>query len=204
MAKIDIPQNSLSGKVAEQKTEKKFEKVTTGKVVAKEKNDIQKIADAFIAEDLKTVWGHVLSDVLIPGVKTVLADIVWKSINMALFGEDRPRPTTGTNYANPSRVSYNGYSANRNNQPRNMAPVQRSYQDILFASRGDADEVLHQMAGALADYGQVSVGDLCDLAGITANYTDNKYGWYDLRGAYVRAVAGGYVIDLPRPVAFTN
>lgn len=205
MAKIDIPQTSLSGKNEAGKAEKKFEKVTTGKVVAKEKNDIQKIADAFIAEDLKTVKNHILADVVIPGLKTVFADIVWRSVNMVLFGDDRPRTASGTNYATPNRVSYNGYSSrNANQQRQNTAQMQRSYQDILFSSRGDADEVLNQMAGALGEYGQVSIADLCDLAGITSNYTDNKYGWYDIRGAYVRAVAGGYVIDLPRPVAFTN
>lgn len=204
MAKVDIPQNSLSGKL-DAKAEKKFEKVTTGKVVAKEKNDIQKIADAFIAEDLKTVKNHIISDVVIPGLKTVLADIVWKSLNMVLFGDDRPRNTGGANYANASRVSYNNYAnRNANTSRQNTVQVQHGYQDILFSSRGDADEVLHQMAEALASYGQVSIADLCDLAGITSNYTDNKYGWYDIRGAYVRAVAGGYVIDLPRPVAFTN
>lgn len=205
MAKIDIPQTSLSGKNEAGKAEKKFEKVTTGKVVAKEKNDIQKIADAFIAEDLKTVKNHILADVVIPGLKTVFADIVWRSVNMVLFGDDRPRTASSTNYATPNRVSYNGYSSrNANQQRQNTAQMQRSYQDILFSSRGDADEVLNQMAGALGEYGQVSIADLCDLAGITSNYTDNKYGWYDIRGAYVRAVAGGYVIDLPRPVAFTN
>ena len=40
MAEIKLPSNSITTGNAE-KHEKKFEKVTTGKVVTKEKNDIQ-------------------------------------------------------------------------------------------------------------------------------------------------------------------
>jgi len=44
----------------------------------------------------------------------------------------------------------------------------------------------------------VSVADLFDMAGISCNYTDNKYGWSDLKGAKVERVSDGYVIRLPR------
>ena len=43
MAEIKLPSNSITTGNAE-KHEKKFEKVTTGKVVTKEKNDIQKVS----------------------------------------------------------------------------------------------------------------------------------------------------------------
>ena len=200
MAKIDLPSSSVSGNA---KPEKKFEKVTTGKVVAKEKNDIQKVASMFIAEDLRTVRNHIIKDVAIPSLKNVIVDLVWKSINMVMFGDDRPRTPSGTNYANTSRVSYNQYS-NRSANPARPAAAPINYQDVIFSSRGDADEVLNQMADALETYGNVSVADFYDLVGMTANYTDNKYGWYDIRNAYIQAVSGGYVIKLPKPVAFTN
>lgn len=200
MAKIDLPSSSVSGNA---KPEKKFEKVTTGKVVAKEKNDIQKVASMFIAEDLRTVRDHIIKDVAIPSLKNVIVDLVWKSINMVMFGDDRPRTPSGTNYANTSRVSYNQYSI-RSANPARPAAAPINYQDVIFSSRGDADEVLNQMVDALGTYGNVSVADFYDLVGMTANYTDNKYGWYDIRNAYVQAVSGGYVIKLPKPVAFTN
>ena len=200
MAKIDLPSSSVSGNA---KPEKKFEKATTGKVVAKEKNDIQKVASMFIAEDLRTVRDHIIKDVAIPSLKNVIVDLVWKSINMVMFGDDRPRTPSGTNYANTSRVSYNQYSI-RSANPARPAAAPINYQDVIFSSRGDADEVLNQMVDALGTYGNVSVADFYDLVGMTANYTDNKYGWYDIRNAYVQAVSGGYVIKLPKPVAFTN
>lgn len=48
-------------------------------------------------------------------------------------------------------------------------------------------------------YGVVSVADLYDLVGITGNYTDNKYGWTNIRNAEpVRAMGGGYMLKLPK------
>ena len=50
----------------------------------------------------------------------------------------------------------------------------------------------------IATYGLVSVADLYDLVGIAGSYTDNKYGWTDIRNASVVRVRDGYVIKLPR------
>ena len=48
-------------------------------------------------------------------------------------------------------------------------------------------------------YGLVRVADFYDLVGVTGNYTDNKYGWTNIRSAeIVRLRDGGYVIKLPR------
>ena len=200
MAEIKLPTNSITSGNAE-KHEKKFEKVTTGKVVTKEKNDIQKVASMFIAEDLKTVRDHIIKDVAVPKLQDFFADLMIATINMIFHGDDRPR-NNYNNYAQPSRVSYNRYS-NQNSQQR-PANAQINYQDVIFSSRGDADEVLGQMNDAVATYGSVSVADFYDLVGMTSNYTDNKYGWYGLNTAYIQPVSGGYIIRLPKPVALNN
>ena len=201
MAKVDLPSNSITAGNAE-KHEKKFEKVTTGKVVTKEKNDIQKVASMFIAEDLKTVRDHIIKDVAVPKLQDFFADLMIATINMIFHGDDRPRSNYGA-YAQPSRVSYNQYSGRNANQPRAaIAPI--NYQDVIFSSRGDAEEVLCQMRDAIATYGTVSVADLYDLIGMTSNYTDNKYGWYDLGNSYVQPVSGGYIIKLTKPVVLNH
>lgn len=202
MAEIKLPTNSISAG-GEKKPEKKFEKVTTGKVVTKEKNDIQKVASMFIAEDLKTVRDHIVKDVAVPKLRDFFADLMIATVNMIFHGDDRPRSNYNS-YAQPSRVSYNRYSDNRSSNTAYSAAAQINYQDIIFSSRGDADEVLNQMIDALATYGTVSVADLYDLVGMTSNYTDNKYGWHDLRTAYIQGVSGGYIIRLPKPVALNN
>ena len=44
----------------------------------------------------------------------------------------------------------------------------------------------------------VSVADFYDLVGVSGNYTDNKYGWTDIRNASVIHVRDGYMIKLPK------
>lgn len=165
MAKVELPSNSISGG-AEKKPEKKFEKVTTGKVATKEKNDIQKVASMFIAEDLKTVKDHILKDVAVPKLQDFFADLMIATINMIFHGDDRPRNNYSGSYAQPNRVSYNQYSGRNNNQARPAAAI--NYQDVIFSSRGDAEEVLSQMIDAISTYNCVSVADFYDLVGMAA------------------------------------
>ena len=47
-------------------------------------------------------------------------------------------------------------------------------------------------------YGQVRVADMYDLVGITGEYTDNNYGWTNIRNAEVVRVRDGYKIKMPR------
>ena len=70
--------------------------------------------------------------------------------------------------------------------------------DIIIENRGDAEEVLVRMDELIATYGLVSVADFYDLVGVSGNYTDNKYGWTDIRGATTVRVGDGYMIKLPR------
>ena len=156
----------------------------------------------FIAEDLKTVKDHILKVVAVPKLQDFFADLMIATINMIFHGDDRPRNNYSGSYAQPNRVSYNQYSERNNNQARPAAAI--NYQDVIFSSRGDAEEVLSQMIDAISTYNCVSVADFYDLVGMTSNYTDNKYGWYDMRSAYVQAVNGGYIIRLPKPSALNN
>ena len=47
-------------------------------------------------------------------------------------------------------------------------------------------------------YGVVRVADLYDLVGKTGDYTDNKYGWTNIRNAEIVRVREGYWIKMPR------
>ena len=50
-------------------------------------------------------------------------------------------------------------------------------------------------------YQVVSVADLYDLVGIRGNFTDNKYGWTNIRNASVEHVRDGYMLKLPKALA---
>ena len=88
MAQVNMPNGSIGSKSSEEPV-KKFNKVVTGKVTIKEQNDIQKIANVFLAEDLKTVKDRIVVDYLLPMIKNGLWSIFNSAISIALFGEDR-------------------------------------------------------------------------------------------------------------------
>lgn len=202
MAQVNMPKSSI-GQQAAAEPQKKFQKVVKGKVTLKEQNDIQKIANEFLAEDLKTVKNRIVVDYLLPMLKNGLWSIVNSAISIALFGDDRSRGSS-SNYAG-SRVQRNSYdtyyqggSGNRQGG-LNRVPG-RSLQNLDFEFRGDADDTLSQMYDAIRQYGQVSVGDLWDLMGVSNESTDYNYGWYSLDGAFIKGIPGGYRLMLPHTV----
>lgn len=177
--------------------EKKVEKVISGSAKSRKKSEIQKFADVFIQEDAQKVKSYILMDVLIPAVKKAISDIVTNGVDMILYGETGHTKKSSS----ASKVSYRSYYDKRDNRRDGSANRTRTgydYDDVILDNRGEAEEVLSRMDELIATYGLVSVADFYDLVGITGNYTDNKYGWIDIRNASVVRVRDGYTIKLPR------
>ena len=172
MAKIDMPTSSLN-KTPGQQPKKKLEKVTTGKVTVRQQTDIQKVASAFLAEDLATVKERIINDYAIPMLKNGIWSIFSSALSLMIFGEDKSR-SQSSNYVRGSSNSYDRYYANPNrSQPANQRVIP-NWQNLISDSRADMEEILDQMWEAIREYGQVSIGDLYDLAGMTCNFTDNN------------------------------
>lgn len=198
MAEMDYKPNSHKYK-AEQKEkerEKRAEKVVTGNVKTKKKSGGRKIADSFIGDDAGNIGNYILNDVLIPSVKKAVVDIVTDGIAM-LLGTDKKKGRSGSS----TYVSYRSYSDDRDDRYRSSRTRSYSFDDIIFESRGEAEEVLDRMDELIDTYHAVSVADMYDLAGLSCDYTDNKYGWTSLRSADIVRVNGGYMIKLPRATA---
>lgn len=198
---MDYKGNSHRGK-EETSTEvvpvKKVERVATGKT--RKKNEVRKFADAFIAEDVKSVKDYIIQDVLIPAAKKAIVEMVDSGINMLIYGESKPRNKD----RNGSRVSYTKYYERERDYERGTRTRARGYDydDIILDTRREAEEVLDRMQDLIDTYGMVSVADLYDLVGINGSYTDNKYGWTRLRDADVQRVRDGYLLKLPKALPF--
>lgn len=177
--------------------EKKVEKVITGKVKTKKRSFFSKFKDEIISQDAKSIKSFVFGDVLIPSIKKAISDIVTNGIEIILYGETKGRRSTA------DRVSYRSYYDYRNSRSddRNISISSAyNFDDIILDTRGEAQEVLDRMDELMDTYGLVRVADFYDLVGITGNYTDNKYGWTNLRNASVVRVRDGYLIKMPRAV----
>lgn len=200
MAQVDMPKNDFN--TAQGEPKKKFGKVVRGKVTLKEQNDIQKIANDFLAEDLKTVKDRIIEEYLIPMLKNGFCSIFNSAINIALWGDDRSR-SSSTNYSSSSRQrnSYDRYYQDgQSSRPGTSGRPARTLQNLDFEVRCDADDTLNEMYDALRKYKQVSVGDLWDMMGVSNESTDYNYGWYNLDGACIKGIPGGYRLVLPRPI----
>lgn len=200
--------NSNKSKVEQQnKEERKVEKIVRGPVKVKKKSGLRKFADEFVAGDATSIKDHMMKDVLVPNVKKIIWEVLTGGLDIFLNGKDGGSYRSKTNAA---RVSYRDYYNNdkrpssSDNSSRNRGGY--SCNDLIFGSRGEAEEVLSQMCEMLAEYDNtpVSVGEFYSLVGEPHTPVDHKWGWKDLSSAYVSRGTDGYVIKLPRPVPITD
>ena len=160
-----------------------------------------KVREAFIAEDAKTVKEYVFFDVIIPGLKDLTMSILHGSIDMIFTGRGNKRSNHGGFYAN--QHNYGGYYRNHSSESE-RTPRIRTYESVTFTTRDDAERVLEEMRIYLDEYHRVSVATFNELAGVTGDYTDNRIGWRSLSDAKVMFHQGEYFIDFPRPKDLNN
>lgn len=190
------PVNSFEEK--EKIEPRKVESVVSNPVKTKKKGLWSKITDEFISEDGKGVGDYILIDVLIPAMKKTISDIVTNGIDIILYGGRGPKQS---NNVPAYRVSYRNYYDQRTNEyARPRVAQQYNYNEIVFQTRGDADAVLTNLRDIIVQYGLAKVADYYDLAGVDCSYTDNNYGWTDLRYADVVRMNNGYSLRLPKPM----
>ena len=159
---------------------------------------MRKLTDIFISEDVANVKSYILFDVLVPSIKKAIYDIVVNSLDMSLFGGRGGKRSTA------DKVSYRDYSSSSSRRDdrsdRERSASGYSYDDITLDTRAEAETVLSRMDELMDEYGIVRVADLYDLVGVTGEYTDNHYGWTNIRNAEVVRGRDGYRIKMPRPL----
>lgn len=75
------------------------------------------------------------------------------------------------------------------------------YTDIYFKTRLDAEIVLNELKKDTLKYDTVTVADYKHLSGITAKWSDSKYGWTNFDKARIyRGRDGNYYINLPTAI----
>jgi hypothetical protein len=193
----------------EEASPKKIEKVIEGTVIRRKKPLGKRISEMFIGGDSRTVGAYLLYDVLLPATKDTLADLMSQGVERMLFGEvqstsRRPgRRGSGQNY-----VSYNRYSGsrppweNRREEPRKTSRAVQArpkFDEIIVQTRPEAEEVIQRMFDLIERYESATVADLYELVGIPGEYTDDKWGWTELRGAGITRITRGYLLNLPNP-----
>ena len=193
--RVDYPSNSNKSKEPQQE-KKRPEKVATGVVVKRKKNWYERFFHTVFSDEADTLSSYIVMEVLVPAFRNLLYDTVSQGAERALYGESRRSSASRTGYTNYSAAS-SGRNPSRPVLSR-QARASHDFDDIVLATRPEADEVLDALREMIELYNQATVADLYDLVGVTTDFTDNAWGWTDLRGATVRPIRGGYLLNLPR------
>ena len=197
----NYPNNSHKYKSEQREREvqleqKRVQRVVSGKAKTK-KNEVRKLTNVFISDDIHNVKSYVIDDVIIPTIKKTILN----SLEMILLGKSGSYGGGSVRYADGGKVSYRKYSDDPRDDRfsgRVKAGNPAGYDDILFETRADAELAIEEMANTIKRYDIVSIGDMYDIAQITAPNTYYKYGWTSIRNAKVEKVPGGYIIRMPR------
>lgn len=202
MAEVrNYPSNSNKSKEAE---ERKINKpVVKGAAKSRKKSFGTKFAETFVSDDASDVKGYILSEVIVPSVKSLISEMVTSGIEMILYGETRGHRRYSTN----SKTSYSSYYHNVSSTrergpgdtPRATLRGIYNFDEVILDNREDADAILDTMLETLEEYKRVSVADLYDLADLESTWADQKYGWKNLDTANVVRLPGeGWLIKLPK------
>lgn len=192
----DYPGNSK--KEEEAAAEKNVESVVDGTVTTHTKSRF--------AESVEKMWGYVTMDVILPAVKDMLSDAVAQGVDQLLFGESRGGRSARRRSSNDTGyISYNKYTPANKSRPSEdrhiseRARANHQFDEIILQTRDDAESVLERLYDLVAQFSTATVSDLYSLIGEKGKYTDEMWGWKDMRGSTVRRVRSGFMLDLPNP-----
>nr|DAR70708.1 MAG TPA: hypothetical protein [Caudoviricetes sp.] len=190
----DFPSNSRKTKPAVERVVKTPARIDQGSLG-------KQALQAFFAEDVKEVGQYLLWDIALPSVKNAVSDIFTSGIDRLLFGGDGgPQRSRG----NKTYTSYSNRTYGRRETPTERTYTQRdrrehNLESIIFATRSEAEDVLNHLISICDQYDVATVGDLYGMAGISQSYTDENWGWRDLRSGRAVRSRNGYILDLPKP-----
>lgn len=189
---------------------KKIESVVTGPVRRQKTSLGKKFKETFFSASAGSVGEYIIFEVLVPAVKDTVSELVQQTIERALFGEVRPQNRRGpVRPGGTSYTSYNRFAQDPRQRPGPELPRQdlsrharsvHNFDEIVLATRIEAETVIARMYELLERYDTVSVSDLYELVDISREYTAENWGWTELTGARAIRVRNGYMLDLPQPV----
>lgn len=193
--------------------EKKIDPVVTGEIVRRKKPLGKRFAELFFSgEAPKSIAGFVIQHVIVPSAKDMFSQAVIQGVERMVYGDSaRSYSQSSTYRSNGSSKPYFQYSRSsapaRREESRDRRPelsrearANHDFQEVIIPTRAEAMEVRDGMFHLMEKYDEVSVSDFYRLCGITPQYTDENWGWKDIRGTEPhRDRSGGYVLTLPRP-----
>lgn len=206
----ELPSNSHKVKNSIEKKETKVvepvELSSPAKTVKKTRR--AKIKESLFANaDAREVGLYLMREVIIPGSKDLITDLINRGTERALYGtEVTPRSRYSRGASRTTKGTYTSYDRMAKTSPpweenrRGISPSNRAlhnFEEVVIADRQEAEMVLSRLDDLIMRFDIATVSDFYQLVGITGNYTDDKYGWNSLSSSQIVRVRDGYLIKLP-------
>lgn len=155
--------------------------------------------DIFFPGSISEIADYLINDMAIPKLKKAIPIIGRDILEMLVSPNSHERRSTYRDRGT-TRVSYDRYSREDDYARKTKTRKSSVFENPLFATRGEAEDVLEMMLEAIDKFGVVTVMDLYDMLGEeNTSFSDDRYGWIDLRRAEIRPYRGDFLLDLPRP-----
>lgn len=166
-----------------------------GKVVEKKKGLGERIAEAFIMTDGASIKDYLIFNVLIPGVKNTIENV----IHMILYptkGDTRIVRRGGESRIIP--VKYRGrFEERRRNDEYVGSRMRANKPELVFDHREDAEEILGIMTRKIERTGFASMKELYREAELPTDFTYDSWGWRNLYDAMIVQVSEGWLLKMP-------
>lgn len=184
--------------------------------IIQKKNIASKFKDSLMATGEIDIKNHIIKEVITPALCDLAAQIrdsifgaLQDASDILIFGETRSRSSLKNRNINSSR-GYTSYSTiardastrvnNKYSQNTDSVIIRGRYLDeiIAFRTRAEADELKSEMADIIEETGSVSVFELYDLMGKTAEFIYRDWGWDSMANISVQRTNNGFELILPR------
>lgn len=204
----EFPSNSESSKKQEEIIENKepvmprLNKIDKKDITTKKKSLFDQALE--IGKD---AFGYSIKEVLIPAFKNLVWDMLMSSSRRMIFGDDYKYRSSNSWY--DDRPKYTNYSTHfASNYIKDDRPAllgAKELDQIVCRRREQAADILEDAKSYIEKYGSISVSLLYDSAGLSVDYTFEKFGWSDdprfnLDRARIIPCKEGYLLELPRPI----
>lgn len=173
----------------------------------------RKFADIFISDQADTVGNFIVEEVIIPGVKDALLDILHGSIDR-IFGGTAYGGYNSKRRQDVEEASWRKYhdrsrsrSSYSYDDDDDYKPRRRKYDESTFSLNTDDKHkrarVLERLTDIMKDQRYLSIYDVKVTLGFMTREidpSDQDWGWDDIRDMRTyRDYKGKYVLELPRP-----
>jgi len=160
----------------------------------------KKIKEALFVEGARSVGLYLWQDVMLPAIKKLVADSATNAINMAVYGDSRPRYSNGTHTGNSS--VYSGRAANQSRAYYNRTNrYQTILNGVIFSHSDVPMQIIQEAMAWIEEYGCISVETFNQILppelAFDVVHTDRNWGWTSLNENCVVNTPGGWMIDLP-------